>query len=141
MKKVNIYFLAMLFVSLCFVVKAQPISTKITKFTIDNKVVKKDYEVFLYSKGKELKAERTKEGFVVPEKLKDQKTIDIRIIFGKYILDFVEIPISKFQLDWRVGIDNKPLSNGRIDSSEAKKVKFVYFLQYGGTELIVQVMK
>jgi len=118
-----------------------PESTKILRITIDKKETKKDYRVFVYMKGKELEAKRTKDGFVIPDELREKENVALRILIGKYDLEFGQIPSSKFKLDWTLGIDTKPFDEGRVTDEEAKGIKYVYFLQYGGTELIGKVNK
>ncbi|HKO98274.1 MAG TPA: hypothetical protein VJU86_14850 [Pyrinomonadaceae bacterium] len=133
--------LAISLMMLCVGANAQPTSTKIVEFTIDNKQVKRPFQVFLYAGGKEFEAKRTENGFVIPRELRGDQNIVTKIRVGKYELNFGEIPRDKFGLDWQVEIDTKPFSTGRLTREEAKRTRLVYFLRYGGSELIFSVKK
>ena len=139
--KRRLLLLAISFMMLFVAAKAQPASTRIVRFTIDNKQVKQPFRVVLYAGGKELEAKRTQNGFIIPRELQRDQDIVTKIKVGKYELNFGGIPRDKFELDWQIEIDTKPFSTGRLTREEAKRTGFIYFLRYGGSELIFNVRK
>jgi hypothetical protein len=139
--KRRLLLLAISFMLLSVAAKAQPASTRIVGFTINNKQVKQPFRVFLYSGGKEFEATRTQNGFIIPRELKGHQDIVTTIKVGKYELNFGGIPRDKFELDWQVEIDTTPFSTGRLTKEEARRTRFIYILRYGGSELIFKVRK
>jgi hypothetical protein len=137
----SILWLAISFMLLSVAANAQPASTRIVGFTIDTKDVKQPFRVFLYAGGKEFEATRTQNGFLIPRELLGNPEIVTKIRVGKYELNFGGIPRDKFELDWQIEIDTKPFSIGRLTREEAKRTRFIYFLRYGGSELIFTVRK
>ncbi len=115
---------------LCLQVQAQTLITKISKLEIDQKEVKKDYKVWLYSENKSVEAKRTADGFIFPDELKGEEYLGVTITLGKHKLDFSKIHISNFNSVWTVGIDKKPFSEEFVTPEESITVKQVYYIKF-----------
>src|SRR5215203_4674014 len=123
------------FLTLCFssqadAQKPNSESTKIVRFEVDGKEVKKTYKVFFRSDGKWIESDKISTGFIVPVELRDREYLTVLITLGKYKLEFPDIHISKFRTDWVVGVDKKPFSNDigwLIKSKTAKRAHYILF--------------
>jgi hypothetical protein len=122
---------------------AQTLTTKIAWFEINEKDARKSYRVFLYAHGSGFEAKRTPEGFAVPDSLKDEKSLDVRILLPKYNLVFNDIPISAFADEWRIGIRTKKPFPEEFDvgAQEAKTIRFIYYIDIDGGQNIYTVFK
>lgn len=120
--------------------RAQSISTKIVRFEIGGKEVKKNYRVFFQSNGKWVETARTPTGFVVPAELTTEETLRILIVLGKHKLEFSSVHVSNFSEDWIVGIDKAPFSDEFVKPEEAKGVERVYYIQFLGKGLVRQLV-
>jgi hypothetical protein len=122
----------LLFIFLCIGVQAQTIATTVEKLEIDGKIVKKDYKVFLYTNDKRIEAKRVKEGFIIPDELKNEEYLGTEITFGKYKLDFSKIHISNFTVSWIIGVDKKPFSDEFVKPEDVSSTKQVYYIEFSG---------
>jgi hypothetical protein len=105
-------------------------STKIIKFEVDGKEIKKDYKVFFRSGDKWIESKKSSAGFILPADLRATEYLTVLITSGKYKLEFSKIHISKFNEDWVVGVDKKPFSDEirwLIKSKSAKRVHYIIF--------------
>lgn len=114
---------------------AQSESTKIVRFEVDGKEVKKNYKVFFRSNDKWIELRKTSTGFVIPNELRNNEHLTVLIILGKYKLEFPQIRISKFEENWVVGIDNKPFSEEIGYLVKTNTVKRVYYIHFVGSAL------
>ena len=122
---------------------AQTITTKIAWFEINEKEARNDYRVFLYAHGTEFEAKRTPDGFVVPDELRNERTLDVRIVMEKYKLVFNSIHISSFAEEWRIGIrTKKPFAEEfDITGNESKTIRFIYYLDVDAGRNIYMIFK
>jgi hypothetical protein len=114
---------------------AQSDSTKIVRFEIDGKEVKKNYKVFFRFNDKWIESKKTSTGFIIPTEMRSDEYLTVLITFGKYKLDFPNIHNSKFEEDWVVGIDKKPFSDEIGWNIKSKTVKRVYYIKFTGSAL------
>lgn len=114
---------------------AQFESTKIVRFEVDGKEVKKNYKVFFRSNDKWIESKKTSTDFIIPTELRNNEHLTVLITLGKYKLEFPQIHISKFEEDWVVGIDNKPFSEENAYLVKIKTVKRIYYINFVGSAL------
>jgi hypothetical protein len=118
------------------------LGTQIQRIEIDGKEIKTRYRVFVFS-GKWIEAKRTRTGFILPKKVRNEADFPVLITFGKHKLSFSDIRLSKFDERWTVGIDTKPFSERFATAEEAKNIKRIYYILFegegGGTELVVTI--
>lgn len=110
-------------------------STKIVRFEVDGKEVKRKFKVSFRSNDRWIESEKTPTGFIIPTEFKNTEHLTVLIILGKYKLEFPQIHNSKFEEDWVVGIDNKPFSEENADLVKIKTVKRVYYINFVGSAL------
>ena len=121
---------------------AQTLTTTISRIEVDEKEYKKDYEVSFLVGETWIKAERTPTGFIVPLELQREEHLHFLITFGKHRLEFDDVHISKFGVDWLVGVDLKPYTHQTLDEEEAKRTTQLYYIRFlsgHGTVLTVRV--
>jgi hypothetical protein len=114
---------------------AQSGPTKIVRFEVDGKEIKRKYTVFFRSNEKWIEAEKTIVGFNIPIELKDSEYFTVLIKTGKYKLYFPKIHNSQFSAEWVVGIDNKPFSDEISLLKKSKTVRRVYYIKFTGSAL------
>jgi hypothetical protein len=114
---------------------AQSESTKIVRFEVDGKEVKKNYKVSFRLNDRWIESEKTPIGFIIPNEFRNDENLTVLITLGKYKLEFPNIHISKFEEDWVVGIDNKPFSEENSYLVKTKIVKRVYYINFVGSAL------
>lgn len=114
---------------------AQTESTKIVKFEVDGKEVKKNYKVSFRLNDNWIESEKTSTGFIIPNEFRDNEYLTVLIKLGKYKFEVPKIHISKFSADWVVGIDNKPFSDEIGWNIKSKTVKRVYYIKFIGSAL------
>jgi hypothetical protein len=139
--KIALWLLAFSLMVLPVAVEAQRASTRVVRFTINDEQIKQPFKVVLYAGGKEFEAERTGDGFLIPRELQAEQNIVTKIKVGKYELNFGAIPRDKFELDWQIEIDTKPFSTRRLTRQELKRTRLIYYLRFGGGELIFTLRK
>jgi len=130
-KKLNVLGLFIVLFFFCEA-NAQSISTKIVRVEVDGKSTKKSYKVFFLSNGDWVESEKTATGFLIPGQLKAEQNLTILITFGKYRLEFSDIHISNFSVDWTVGVDTKPFSEEFVKPEEAKTTELAYYIKFEG---------
>ena len=145
-RRSSILLLACCATILCSQAKAQTQSVKILKIEIDGKEVKQDFKVLLYANGSVIEPMRVENSFLVPVEVKNCKTVSVRFLFGDYNLFFDSVYLAKFETDWIVGVDKKPFDQEYVPRKEARKFKFVYYLQFvshqgDDTVMVVKVHK
>lgn len=117
------------------------LGTQIERIEIDGEEIKTRYRVFVFS-GKWIEAKRIRTGFILPEKVRSEEYLPVLITFGKHKLAFSKIHLSKFTVDWIVGIDRKPFSEEFARAEDEKNVKRIYYIHFKGepeTQLVVKV--
>ncbi|HEX8368489.1 MAG TPA: hypothetical protein VF604_08105 [Pyrinomonadaceae bacterium] len=114
---------------------AQSESTKIVRFEIDGKEVRKNHKIFFRLNDKLVESKKTSTGFIIPAELRNKEYLAVLITLGKYKLEFSEIRISKFEEDWIVGIDKKPFSEEIAYLIDKKTVKRVYYIHFAGSAI------
>jgi hypothetical protein len=122
---------------MCFTDLAHPQSpsTRIKRIEIDSKTIRPKYQVYFLSKNSWIKAMRTPTGFLLPKQLKDEKSLTIQVVFGKYKLWFPEVNILAFQEDWTIGVDTPPFSEDLVPPDEASKTKKVWYIKLQGDDI------
>lgn len=128
-------FLALGFSSEASAQKTDSESTKIVRFEVDGKEVKKNYRVFFRSNDKWIESKKILTGFIVPIELRDTEYLTVLITVGKYKLEFPTIHISKFSSDWVVGVDKKPFSDEIGWLIKTKTAKRVHYIRFTGSAL------
>jgi hypothetical protein len=113
-------------------VKAQARSTRIVRFEVDGKEVKQKYRVFVLSSGRWIAAGITKDGFRLPTVVQKQEHVTLVITFGKHRLNFEDVHISNFRVDWTVGVDTEPFAEENMDPNEKRAIQKLYYIVFEG---------
>jgi hypothetical protein len=129
MKKLNLLFAIFCCLVAVNSVQAQDRKVKILRFEVDNKEIKSDFKIFLYTIDKEIEPLRDGNSFFVPREI-DSSIVTVRFITGSYDLLFYPIYPSKFNTDWVIGVDKKPFDIDNASSEEARNLKMIYYLQF-----------
>lgn len=128
-------FLTLSFSSAANAQKIHSESTKIVRFEVDGKEVKKNYRVFFRLNNKWIESEKNSTGFIVPSEFRDTEYLTVLIVLGKYKLEFPAIHHSKFSEDWVVGVDKKPFSDEIGWLVETKTARRVHYIRFTGSAL------
>jgi hypothetical protein len=122
------------FITVGFVVTgtSQTTSTKITRLEVDGNRVKGTCQLFFVTgpEQTEIKAKKKRGGFLLPNSLKGEEYLAVRIRFGKFDLRFPKIHISKFRQDWVVGVDTPPFSDEYVRAEEAATTRRAYYIKF-----------
>ena len=116
--------------------------TVISRIEVDEKAVTDDYRVIFDAGNYWVEARRTPKGFILPEAVRDQESINFVFKFRKYNLRFSNVHRSKFQSDWVVGVDEKPYSPEIVSPRKMKKTQAAYYIEFlagHGTQLTITI--
>jgi hypothetical protein len=113
-------------------VKAQAPSTRIVRLEVDGKKVKQRYRVFVLSRGRWIAAQITRDGFRLPTVVQKQEQVTLIITFGRHRLEFEDVHISNFRVEWTVGVDTEPFDEENIDPDEKRAIQQLYYIVFEG---------
>jgi hypothetical protein len=113
-------------------VKAQAQSTRIVRLEVDEQEVKQKYRVLVLSNGRWIAAQVTKDRFRLPKVVQKQEHVTLMITFGKHRLEFEDVHISNFRVDWMVGVDTEPFSEENIVADEKRPIQQLYYIVFEG---------
>lgn len=121
-------------------------AVRILKFEVDGRRIEKNFKILLYVSKQVIAPTINENSFVLPPSVREQESIGVRFLCGKYNLFFDHVAVSSFDVDWVIGIDHKPFKQEYVEAEEAKKLKLLYYISFvpkdaDGSRLVVKVFK
>lgn len=121
-------------------------AVRILKFEVDGRRIEKRFKIVLYVGKQVIEPTMKGDSFVLPSSVRDQESVGVRFLCGKYNLFFDHVALSSFDVDWIIGVDHKPFKQEYVEPETADKLRLLYYISFvpkdaDGTRLVVKVYK
>jgi hypothetical protein len=121
-------------------------AVRILKFEVDGRRIEKRFKIVLYVGKQAIEPTMKGNSFVLPPSVREQESVGVRFLCGKYNLLFDHVTISSFDVDWIIGVDHKPFKQEYVEPETADKLRLLYYISFvpkdaDGSRLVVKVYK
>jgi hypothetical protein len=113
---------------LCLSAYGQSQKTTIASINVGDDPYSGDLQIILASSEKDLEITISERSFDIPDRFLGEEKIRVKMLIGRFDLDFGQFEKSHFGQKWRILIETRPFSEERVEgltAAERRKLKLV----------------
>lgn len=126
----NITFLVLV---LCFSAYGQSQKTTIASINVGDDLYSGDLQIILASSEKDLEITISERSFDIPDRFLGEEKIRVKMLIGRFDLDFGQFEKSHFGQKWNILIETHPFSEELVEgltAAERRRLKLVYLVTF-----------
>lgn len=118
---------------LCFSAYGQSQKTTIASINVGDDLYSGDLQIILASSEKDLEITISERSFDIPDRFLGEEKIRVKMLIGRFDLDFGQFEKSHFGQKWRILIETRPFSEELVEgltAAERRRLKLVYVVTF-----------